>query len=444
MKGLFHYTDGASLAVFRIFFGFIMCIEMLRYFDHDWIGNYWANTSMNIGYWPFHTLEPLEGNGMYWLLMVLTVLSLFIMLGLFYRIAMPLFFLGFTYSFLLEQGRYLNHFYLIVLVSFAMIFIPAHKTWSLDNLWFNSSIKRGLQPLWALWTVRFLVAIPLFFGGIAKLNADWLAGKPLNIWLLDSLDFPFIGHLFTENWMVLAVSYLGLIFDLFIVPLLLFKRTRIWAFGFCLLFHTMNSELFSIGIFPWFMMGATTLFFYPSWPRYLRAGLTNSSVRFPEPSQGKDQNTLSTTQQMLKWGLILFAAFMMLLPLRHYLLPGNANWTEGGHKYAWHMKLRTKKAIGYVEVKDNNGAFTHKVDPYKYMPEWQARKVLARPSMLWIFASKIKKEYEKEGHNVGVYGHIDASLNGRPYQKFIDDKKDLTQVPHPFWGVSKWVLPLHK
>ena len=66
--------------------------------------------------------------------------------------------------------------------------------------------------------------------------------------------------------MVYLISYGGLLFDLLIVPLLLWRRTRPLAFLVALAFHLTNWYLFNIGIFPWLMIAATLLFFPPSWP----------------------------------------------------------------------------------------------------------------------------------------------------------------------------------
>ena len=105
----------------------------------------------------------------------LGLLAVFICLGLFYRYSMALFFLGYTYCFLLEQARYQNHYYLICLVSFLMIFVPANAAFSLD-------VKLGLrerQHRVAAWPRLLLmgqVGAVYFFGGIAKINPDWLRG----------------------------------------------------------------------------------------------------------------------------------------------------------------------------------------------------------------------------------------------------------------------------
>lgn len=57
--------------------------------------------------------------------------------------------LGFTYVFLLDRAQYLNHFYLICLSSFLMIWLPAHRACSLDAL-LQPGLRRSFIPRWAI------------------------------------------------------------------------------------------------------------------------------------------------------------------------------------------------------------------------------------------------------------------------------------------------------
>ena len=105
---------------------------------------------------------------------MLGVLAFLVMVGLWYRLAIALFWLAFTYVALLDKTQYLNHFYLVSLLSFLLIFVPANRAWSLDA-YFWPQIARPDAPAWTLWILRFQVAIPYIYGGLAKLNGDWLA-----------------------------------------------------------------------------------------------------------------------------------------------------------------------------------------------------------------------------------------------------------------------------
>src|SRR5690606_11851563 len=140
-----------------------------------------------------------------------------------------LFFLGISYVFLLEQACYLNHVYLIALLAFLMIFVPAHRAGSV-HAWLRPWRRAEVAPACALWLLRAQVGIPYFYAGVAKLNPDWLRGEPLRMWLRDSVDLPVLGPLLVEEWVVYTFAYGGLLFDLLIVPALLWRRTRAPAF----------------------------------------------------------------------------------------------------------------------------------------------------------------------------------------------------------------------
>src|SRR6187401_3066723 len=117
--------------------------------------------------------------------------------------------------------------------------------------------------------MRMQVGIPYFFGGIAKLTPDWLQGEPMRMWLIERSHRPFIGPYVHEEWCVYFFVLGGLLLDLFIVPCLLWRRTRALAFLAEAMFHLLNTYLFRIGIFPWLMLGATLIFLPPETIRRL-------------------------------------------------------------------------------------------------------------------------------------------------------------------------------
>lgn len=137
------------------------------------------------------------------------IIALCLILGLFYRICAILFFLMITYIFLLEKAIYLNHLYLVCLIAFLMIFVPASRSFSLDVLR-KSNHRMRFIPAWSIWLLRFQVGVPYFFGGVAKLNSDWLHGEPLRAWLAARTDFPFLGQFFTNEVFVLFMAYSAL------------------------------------------------------------------------------------------------------------------------------------------------------------------------------------------------------------------------------------------
>ncbi len=439
LKNLFAPVDISSTVIFRIVFGAIMLWEVTRYFRYNWIYRYWVEPEFNFSYGPFN-FQPLPEQYMYAIWYALGVLAVFILVGFLYRISTVLFFLLFTYTFLLEQARYLNHFYLVVIISFIMMLIPAHRSFSVDSILFKK-IRSSVVPNWSLWLMRFTIAVPYFFGGIAKINPDWLRGYPLTNWLLSDMDFPIIGQYFDQRWMILIMSYSGMLLDLLIVPALLFKRTRLMGLIVISLFHLMNDQLFSIGIFPWFMMFASSIYFAPDWPKRLLSMLPGIEVKADPITQAFKMPSLKIQKGILI-GLTVFALTLILTPFRHLLIPGNVHWTEEGHRYAWHMKLRGKSGTTQFFIRDVDNGETIEVNPEGFLEDWQIDKMDGKPYMIWEFAQHLKNEFRIMGSNVAVLVDAKASLNGRVYQQLIAPNFDITAVPKPWLGGADWIIPL--
>jgi len=136
---------------------------------------------------------------MYVRFLFLGVLAAFIMLGLWYRASAILFFLGFTYVFLIDQANYLNHFYLISLLSFMMIFVPAHRMASLDALR-RPEWQASTGPAWSLWLLRFQVGVAYFFAELPRLMATGCAASRCACSWLPERNFPSSAPCLNRKW----------------------------------------------------------------------------------------------------------------------------------------------------------------------------------------------------------------------------------------------------
>ncbi len=328
--------------------------------------------------------------------------------------------------FLLDKTNYLNHFYLISLLSFILIFIPAHKKYAIDALIFPS-IKSNFVPKWSLFWLQCQLGLVYFFGGIAKLNSDWLLrGEPMRDWLSRKTDFSIIGQFFEQEWMVYFMSYSGLLLDLLIFPFLVWKRTRWFAFAVICCFHLMNANLFKIGIFPWFMILATAIFLP------LGEMFTKNTIS----SNYKKSN-------FVIYGISIYLIIQLLLPLRHFLFKGNVNWTEEGHRFAWHMKLRDKEANARFFIIDKTTTTKVEIKPEEHLTKRQVRKMSGRPDMILQFAHYLRDKARKNGvENFAISAEVNCILNSRNPQLLIDKERDLSVVNYPFYATADWIVPL--
>jgi len=445
-RALWRPVDVASLAFFRIAFGSIMVWEVYRYFAMGRIRRYYLEPQFFFSYFGFDWVKPWPGDGMYFHFAALGLLGIFVAFGLFYRVSAVLFFMGFTYVFLLDQSLYLNHFYLVCLVSLLMIFIPAHRAFSLDARW-RIARPSDVAPAWTLWLLRAQIGLVYFFGGIAKLNGDWLRGEPIRDWLAARGSLPVLGPLLGQDWAVWLFAYGGLLFDLLIVPALLWKKTRIAAFVVAVGFHLTNALVFNIGIFPWFMIAATTVFFHPDWPRRWlgqgRAGCPQPVASIinarSHPRRGEDTAPYPRTVATL---LVLYLGFQLLVPLRHWFYPGEVSWTEEGHRFSWRMKLRDKFAEAQFYVTDAASGQTEQIDPRQSLNLHQYSEMVTRPDMILQFAHHLAAKARGQGiERVEVRAFVRASVNGRASQLLIDPSVNLAEVPRTLRSAN-WIRRL--
>jgi vitamin K-dependent gamma-carboxylase len=437
-RKLFEPIDIAPLVYLRIVFGCVMLWEVWRYFDHGWIDRYYSPSDFHFTYYGFEWVRPWPGNGMRLHFAALGLAAACVAAGLFYRIAAALFFFGFTYVFLLDEAHYLNHFYLICLIGFLLIFVPAHRSCSLD-VHLARTRRSDFAPAWSLWLLRVQIAIPYVFGFIAKLNADWLRGEPMRMWLARRAHYPVLGSFVHEEPVVWFFTIGGVLLDLLIVPCLLWKRTRIPALLAAASFHLLNAWIFRIGIFPWLMLASSLVFFPPECSRRVLRLLRLPIDARPARDEAAVMPTGTRVIALLVAG---YVAVQVLLPLRHFLYPGNVNWTEEGHRFSWHMKLRNKAGELRFDVRDPESGRHWSVDPADRLPEWQLDMVRTHPDMILQYGHYLAERGRSKGFaRVEVRARSLAALNGRRKQPLIDPSVDLAKVRRSLWP-SHWILPL--
>jgi len=134
ITSLFRPVDISSIVFVRITLGLLLFLEVGSYFFSGYIDRIWLQPDYHFKYYGFHWVGVLPADYMYLLVATVSLSALFIAVGLFYRISTVIFFIGFTYLFLLEETVYLNHYYLVIIVSFLLILIPAHRFFSIDSL----------------------------------------------------------------------------------------------------------------------------------------------------------------------------------------------------------------------------------------------------------------------------------------------------------------------
>lgn len=450
MNFLFKPTDIAPLIFFRIAFGILAFIDVLSSYLYYHVQKDAFNPErFQFPYYGFEWVQAFPDPWMSLFFLVLLCSAVGIILGFRYRWSTALFFLGFTYLFLLEKANYLNHGYLFCWISFLMIFLPANRAFSWD-------VRQGKiqpwssTPYWPIFLLQFLMGVVYFFGGIAKINPDWLRAMPLQLWLPGKADVFLIGDLLKTEEVAYFMAYGGMMFDLLVIPLLIFKRTRLLALGMAIFFHCTNALVFNIGIFPYLSLSLTALFFAPEFPRNFLNQLADrwpkrlAFLRLPDGQTSLGAEGLpdfsAAKKQRQSIAILALMGIHLLLPLRHHLFPGSVAWTEEGHRYSWRMMLRSKAGSGVFVIEDLDTGEKQRVKPKDYLSYKQERKLYTHPDMILQFAHFLQREQEAKGKRVAIYADIQAKLNDHPKQHYIDPGRDLTQIQWSMFETSNWIL----
>jgi len=431
--------DAAPLVAFRIIFGALMAFESFASYLHK-IPEHYSPDLHHFTYAGFHWVAPPGGAGIYAVVAAMGLAAFCVTIGYRYRIAALAYALLYSYLFLIERTAYNNHYYLIILLSFMFVAVNAHADASLDSGRFPPG-KRGWVPAWQIDIFRAQFALVYFFGGVAKLSPDWLRREPITHWLGVRAEHLIAGPVLELAFVPYLLAYGGLVFDLTIGFLLLWKRTRPAAIVLAVAFHLTNAYLFSIGVFPWLGIGALVLFLEGGSVRGIltRMGYAAGTVQFPSVAFGLRS----------RWPLAFCTVYLLLqclVPLRHWCYPGDVNWTEQGHEFSWRMKLRDKEGQIRFRVEDRATGRSDVLDFWAlqdFLTVRQIRDVSCKPELAAQFARHLRARYIERGFvDPGIYADSLVSLNGRPYQPLLNPAVDLASLNEGRWRAAAWLLPL--
>jgi len=433
-------VDGASAAFWRIAFGLVMAADLLFYLFDGRLERIYLSPVVHFKY-PFFAWVKVASPGvMQGLLWLGLAAALALAGGFFYRMASAILFFLLAYLYLLEVTAYNNHNYLFCIFAFLCVFLPLNQVAAVDAR--RSGDPR--LPSWVLWLLRFQIGVPFFFGGIAKLNYDWLVrAQPMAQWLrTDNLGGTLKLDIFQESWFAYAISWSGAAFDLLILPALLWRRSRFLAYVLLLVFNLANSQMFDIGMFPWAMILLSTIFFEPDWPR--RLGLIPAG---PPPGHAGAKPKPAAAPRPLaaatRWALSAWVLWQLAMPFRHLLYPGNVDWTEEGHRYSWRMKIRDKQGETHFALVQKDSQQVVKLDNAEaLLTDRQWRYLSQDPELIRQFAHYLAGGLRAKGYqDFEIRAFTSLSLNERPAQPLVDPEADLAAQPESVWP-KRWIVPL--
>lgn len=434
-KFLFKHIDNTNLVLFRVVFGLLIAIEAFGAIFTGWIRRTLMEPEFTFNFIGFEFLQPLPGDLMLYYFALMGIFGVFVMIGFKYRFSMICYALMWTCVYLMQKSSYNNHYYLMMLLCWIMAFLPANRWFSVDAR-LNPSTKSPSMPRWVLLIMILQVWIVFTYASVAKWYPDWLNASVAALFMEGKQDYKIIGEFLQQNWVHWCITYVGILFDLIIVPLLLWKRTRLIAFIVSVFFHLFNSIVFQIGIFP-YMSIAFALFFFSSeilQKRFLpkKTLYTTGEIKVPN-----NKNFIIAV-----FGI--YFIFQIGLPLRHWFFQDDVLWTEEGHRLSWRMMLRSKSGNLTMWVTDKKTGEKKVYDHEKLLSSKQQRAVRSKPDMIWQLAQRIKKVEKEKGNDVAVYAKTLVIVNDGVYHPLIDSSVDLGSEKWHHFSHNKWILPSPK
>ena len=440
---LFEYFKKESLpyplALYRIGFGILIMFSLARFALNGWIESLYIEPDFHFSYYGFSWVKPL-GIYTYLIFLICFASALFVTIGYKYRYSIVILFLSFTYIELMDKTTYLNHYYLLSCISFLMIFLPCATYFSIDK---QENVK---IPQWTIDSLKILIVIVYIYAGLAKINSDWLINaQPLKIWLRAKYTIPFIGEtLLQKDYSYYLFSWGGMIYDCVIPFLLLYKRTRYFAFFMVIAFHIMTRVLFPpIGMFPYIMIFSCIIFFDNSLHKkildFIRQflGLRIKSLE----KFTSDINSYAKSRLIIPI-VVLFFVFQIIFPLRNNFYQGELLWTEQGYRFSWRVMLIEKAGYTTFKVVDNKNKNFQVIDNMDFLTPFQIKQMSFQPDMILEYAHFLGDTFKKRGFNdVSVFADSYVTLNGRPSKRFIDPKVDLYKQKNDLKHKT-WIIPI--
>jgi HTTM domain/Vitamin K-dependent gamma-carboxylase, lumenal domain len=417
------------VCLFRFLFG--MTLFYFVFSKRQFLVDYYTLSKFYFKYPLFSWVKAPSKQSMKWIIYTLCVSSLLFSLGVAYTYSTLVTFILFTYIFLLDKAIYTNHHYLICLLLFLFLMIPGAHTYSIDAWISGHFFGNSPIPYGNLLIIQIQLLVMYTWGGINKINFDWMIrAQPLRQRLRSRAECytGIVRKLFKQKWFAYVMSWGGMFFDLSIIWLFLFVPDYflLWTMVF-LIFHLFNQWFFKIGIFP-YMNYASLILFYPF-------EVVPESYR---------------TIPVGSFELFFFVAFVSIQALipsirfLHFALiagPARDLMYDAYWNFSWTMKL--KHTTAFIEFTVFDRVSKEKI--LKFIPQEillpRLYQYLSKyPSNVLQYVTHLRRSYELDQKNYGIKAKNIANINDRGEVTVIDETIDLTKEKQKNVGTYSWII----
>jgi hypothetical protein len=250
---------------------------------------------------------------------------------------------------------------------------------------------------------------------------------------------PLFGSLFNYTFTAYAFSWGGMLFDLSIPFLLLWKKTRFFAYLAVLFFHSLTGYLFQIGVFPVVMSGMAFLFFSEHTQQKV---LFYLAKLFPFLGFQKQEAQAQKKYFFVPYLLAAFVLWQVLFPWRFLCYDGYLFWTEQGYRFSWRVMLIEKAGSATFYVQKKKGSSKQIVFNNDFLNAHQEKQMAMQPDMLLYYAHFLDQHFKTHfGYEDPIItADVFVTLNGRRSQRLVPADLDLSKVQDSF-AQKNWLLP---
>lgn len=425
-------VDLASLAVFRVVFGVLAAVQCYLVVSDGHSESLWALPTTTLPPLGASLLPALDRDGAALAFYALGLLALGVAVGAAARAAAALFSLGLGALLAHCATTWVAPLLLLLVFAIPLAAAPAGRIASL-HAWLRPAAATVDAPQIWRFVLCAQLAIVQFAMGLAALDADWLRGDTLELWIASRTKIPVLQALVASKGFLTFWS--ALVAAAFVIgaPALCFRRTRTIALLALGLVHVWMGETFALGVLPWLLLLGNLLFLPPDWPRRV--------FNWPRDVAPHAAGPFS---RLWLGALALWLVLLAILPLRGLLASGPRGWHEIGRPLAWAVPGASKAGALSLTLTDRNSGESRAFDPADELTAWQLRRVAASPWLLQRYARQLASRAATEsGVALEVRAGTLISLNGRSPQRLVDRSVDLVTAPTPsLLGATSWILPL--
>lgn len=425
------------LALFRVAFGFVLFMQAGYFYSIDFIQKDLLDPVMHFSYPGLSFIQVLSPLLMKAILAGLFISSIAIIVGFLPRLFSFIYLLLFGYLFFLDKGYYNNHYYLICLLLILLSFINTNTCLSIKPK------SEQVNYKWEEYLLLFQFSIVFIYAGLNKINQYWLFSREPVHHILEAKALSTDNLWWSSEVVELVMVWGGVFFDLLIVPLLLWKRTRIIGLLLFLFFNGINTLVFyeigEIGIFPLLMLSSLILFFPAnSINNFLRRFFSYRALT--EWKEAAPYRFSSIEKSIL----LFYLLFQLLFPLRHHVFEGNVDYSGEGQRFAWRMKSVYKDfRITYV-LKDKERGIEARLDPRSVLTVKQYTNLGYYPELIIPVAANLREAaIEKGVEDPQIFVDYQVSFMDLPMQYIVDPKMELSGLNYSPFRHSDWIIPLN-